>query len=351
MIVVYKSIYTIDYKNNLILSRSIPDYFNGYIEDLIKFSNENKNIRVFKPRSQSTQVITNIKNIVNEIQKRDINSDLIISNNEEIASRLLSTEIEAQERISRMGTDIKKGSIIQALLKFDDGTYKYLIAKVDYLDFIDDIDFRQKLGFSAKDKDIDKTCLFEIIYENGQIIIDSNAKIYLARKASYWADKFLELEEMRTNEINTILVFKEVEGVLKRLVKKKSIKDFTIMRNSLIGKLRTNEHIDYNTMIDELVCDYTPENQETLNNNVMDSINEKLRELPYVKNFDLQFEPVPSVIKSRVKSVYHVYTGIAINVESYVENITDIITSVEEPDGSRYIKIKTTDDETYNRFI
>ncbi|AXU29187.1 TPA: hypothetical protein ACKONR_001190 [Clostridioides difficile] len=352
MELISKSIYTIDYENSLISSRSIPDYFNEYIESLIEFVDENINVRLYRTRSQATQVVTNIKNIINESIREDIDKDVITLNHKEIAERLLLKEIEAQERISRMGTNIKKGSIIQVLLKEKTSDcYRYVIAKVDYLDFIDDTDFRKKIGFSAKNKDIGKTCIIETTsLEDDEIFID-NAKVYLDGQAKYWTDDFLELIEMRSDETNTKMVFKEVEAVLKRYIKRKSPKDFTILRNSLIGKLRSNNHIDYNTnIVKELVRDYTPEDESMLDSSFMENLVEKLRELPTKKNFDLQFQSVPSAINAKIKKRYPVYTGIEIKVDSYINDIKEIITSIEEVDGSRYIKIKTTNDDTFNCF-
>lgn len=352
MEIISKSIYTIDYESSMISSRSIPEYFNEYIENLIRFVNENINVRLYRTRSQATQVVTNIKNIITENIKQVIDEDVIKSNHKDIAERLLLKEIEAQERISRMGTNIKKGSIIQVLLKDENcDRYQYLIAKVDYLDFIDDTDFRKKIGFSAKNKDIGKTCIIETTsLEDEEVIID-NAKVYLDGQAKYWTNDFLELIEMRSDETNTKMVFKEVEAVLTKYIKRKSPKDFTILRNSLIGKLRSNNHIDYNTnIVKELVCDYTPEDESILNSSIIENVVEKLRELPITKNFDLQFQSVPSAINAKIKKRYPVYTGIEIKVDSYINDIKEVISSVEEVDGSRYIKIKTTNDDTFNSF-
>lgn len=347
MQIISKSIYTIDYNDSKVIARTIPDHFNSYINNLIDFINGNKHVRNYKARSQSTQVVTNIKKIIGATGEGTIDKARVDLNNNEIAERLLLKEIEKQEHISRMKNNIKKGSVIQVLLK-DNNSYKYLIAKVDYLNFIDDSDLSSKIGFSAKNKDIGKTCLFEILVED-EIIVDS-AKVYLDNQAKYWADDFLELEEMRSDEVNTSLVFKEVELVLKRNIKPKSLNDFTVLRNSLIGKLKSSTHIDYKEMVRDLIENYTPDNRESLTVEHMKKVMDKLNELPETKKFDVQFQPVPSAIKARIKRKFNVTTGIEINVADYIEDIKDIIHSVEENDGSRYIRIKTTDEETFNSF-
>ena len=179
--IIFKSIHNIDLEQNKVIDREIPEHFNSYIESLIEFINSNKRIRNYKPRSQSTQVITNIKTIIESMQTDSIDEELITLNNYEIAERLLIEEVKKQENISRLGNNIKKGSVIQVILKKED-TYKYLIAKVDFAEWIDNDDFATKIGFSAKSKDIGKTCLLEIREEGASYSFES-AKIYLDNKS------------------------------------------------------------------------------------------------------------------------------------------------------------------------
>ncbi|MFR4161799.1 MAG: hypothetical protein ACLT0R_04280 [Paraclostridium sordellii] len=59
---------------------------------------------------------------------------------------------------------------------------------------------------------------------------------------------------------------------------------------------------------------------------------------------------MPSIIKAKIKRTFNVTSGIEIKVADYIEDIKEVIYSVEESDGSRYIKIKTTDEETFDAF-
>lgn len=352
MEIISQSIYTIDHKNNNVLPRDIPEHFMEYIHDLISFIEVNPNIRNYKVRSESTQVVVNIKKIISEINQEYVDESSISSNNKEIAGRLLLKEIEVQTRIEHMKTKIKKGSIIQVLLKDEDtNRYQYLIAKVDHHDFIDDNDLCRKIGFSAKNKDIGKTCIIETTsLDDGDVSID-NAKIYLDSPAKYWADEFLEFEEMRDDESNTIMVFKQVEGVLTRQIKPKSPSDFIVLRNSLIGKFRSGESINYYDMIDELLVQYKPENKESLNSSVISHVVTVLRELPQKRHFDSQFTPIPSAIKAKIKRSYPVRTGIEIKIDNYVEDIKKVISSWEDAQGNRYIRIEVTNSETFALFM
>ncbi|MGX9755991.1 hypothetical protein ACWYRQ_06925 [Clostridioides difficile] len=344
MQILYKSIHIINYEENRIIPREIPEHFNYYIESLIKFIDDNTNIRQYRVYSQFTDVVKNIRDIISD-------NNLQIPYEEKsynIVDKLLRVENETQARVGNM-VKIKKGSLIQALLKDDElNRYEYLIAKVNHTNFIDDSDFISRTGFSAREEDISKTCLFEVTKEE-ETLIDS-ANIYLDNKASYWANEFLELIEMRNDEINTKTVFKEVNAVLMRNINKKSPNDYTVLRNSLIGYLQRERLIDYKLMIKDLFKEYRPSDSENLGENTMEKIVEKLDALPQDKNFDCQFNSVPTAINSKIKKEYIVNRGIKIRIDDYIEDIKNIIHSEEKIDGSRYIKIKTTNEEVFKAF-
>ncbi|HBF6218012.1 hypothetical protein [Clostridioides difficile] len=345
MRILYKSIHIINYEENKIIPREIPEHFNFYIEHVIDFIDTNTKTRQYRIDSQLTDVVKNIKGIISD-------NDLQLCYDEKsynIVSKLLNTENERQSRIGSMDVKIKKGSVIQALLKDEEvDRYEYLIAKVNHTNFIDDSDFISRTGFSAKEQDISKTCLFEITKED-DILIDS-ASIYIDNRASYWANEFLELTEMRDDEINTKTVFKEVNAVLMRNVNKKSKNDYTVLRNSLIGYLKKERLVNYDNLIKDLFEGYSPLDDEKLNRDAMKNMVEKLEKLPQTKKFDLQFNSAPTAINSKIKKEYIVNQGIKIKIDDYIEDIKNIIHSEEEKDGSRYIKIKTNNEETFKAF-
>lgn len=349
--IISKSIYTIDHRNENVISRDIPIQFMSYIQDLILFVDRNPNIKNYKVRSEATQVVMNIKNIIRHQSEECIDIEDIKLNNKEIAERLLLKEKDVQVVINRMGREIKKGSLLQVLLKDDENDrYQYVIAKVDHNDFIDDNDLTRKIGFSANNKDIGKICIIETVSLDIEQINIDNARIYLDSPAKYWADDFLELEEMMDDEKNTSKVFKYVQNIFSRFIKSKSPSDFTILRNSLIGKLRSGEHINYFDMIDELIGNYEPEMKEVLSPDIIGNIINLLKELPEKRGFDTQFTAVPSAIKAKIKQNYPVRTGVEISINDHVKDFREVITSWEDDHGIRYITIEATNTETYNLF-
>lgn len=346
MKIIFNSIRVIDYINEKIHNINIPKTFNEYVVDLITHINSNENVRAYKTTSNSTEVISCVLNILSTISNENLsNEDCIIRKNDIIAQRLLRTEKEAQTRVSNMNINVKKGSLIQALI-FDEfkNTYLYLLAKVEHSDFIDDYDFSFKTGFSKDKKTIWKSCLIDLCNPDADVF---DVKVYSDTKAKYWSEKFLELEEVISDELNTVNAFKAIDNILSRNVKKDFKKDYTIIRNTFISYFKSNEHVDYKTMIDSVVGNYSP---YELDETKFLNLKEKLYELPDKNKFDRQFNSVPNAINARMAKVYKVNTGIELKVKDGIPDLQDVIKAFQDTDGFRYLKIKITDKDTYECF-
>ena len=190
MRIINKSIRIIDYTTQRVQVRETPESFNEHVVELISHINSNQNVRNFKTRSTTTQVISSSLQILSNMD----NEDTVRRMTDGIADRLLRTEIEAQERVSRMSINVKKGSLIQALLHDEvSDEYSYLLAKVEHSDFVDDSDFSFKTGFSKDKKTIWKSCLFDLRNPNADVF---DVRVYSDTKAKFWSDGFLELDEM-----------------------------------------------------------------------------------------------------------------------------------------------------------
>ena len=341
MKIIYNSIRIIDYVNEKVYHRTTPESFNEYVLELITHINSNKSVRAYKTSSNSTEVIS----CVLDILRNETNEKYVIHKNDVIAQRLLRTEKEAQSRVSSMNVNVKKGSLIQALI-FDEarGTYLYLLAKVEHSDFIDDYDFSFKTGFSKDKKTIWKSCLLDLFNPDADIF---DAKVYSDTKAMYWSKKFLELEEVISDETNTVNAFKAIEAILNRSVKNESKQDYMIIRNSFISYMKSNEHIDYNNMVDSVVGNYSPCEIDEAR---LINLKEKLYKLPAERKFDYQFTSVPKAINARIGKVYKVNTGIEVKITDGIPNLRETIRAFQASDGNRYLQIRTTDTDTYESF-
>ena len=329
MEIVIKTIRIIDYENNAVYVRETPETFSEYVSQLITYINGNTSIREYKTRSANTEVISCILDIV----RNQIDEEYVTGKIDFIAQRLLLKEREAQTTVVHMNTNVQKGSLIQALLYDEDkDKYTYLLAKVEHTDFVDDSDFSFKSGFSKDMKKLWKSCIFEI---------DSNTV------AKYWYDNFLELDQVVSDETNTDKAFRAIDSALNRNVKNIAPRDHTLLRNSLIAYFKSNDYIDYDTMIQNTLESYHP---VELDQEKMDKVIEKIRELPEKHKFDKQFNTVSSVINARIRKVYDVCQGVQLKITDAIDDFGDTIKAYREPDGNRYIRIKTDNYLTYKLF-
>jgi len=336
MEVISSSVRIIDYEGQRITLRAIPNSFDEFLSELITHIHTNTSVREYKTRSVVTEVIGSILQMV----ERKDEEEFVVGRVNVIATRLLNKEIEMQQRVARMNISLQKGSLIQSLL-WDNDSYKYLLAKVEHADFVDDSDFSFKTGFSKDKKTIWKSCLINISEMDSQ---EFYAQIYSNTVANYWVDDFLELDQVYSDEGNTLKAFRAIDATLNRNMKGK--KDHTIIRNAFICYLKNNEHIDFPTMVESILGQYDPVDLTV----DISSIRSKMLELPEKKIFDSQFNSVKSAINARIKKVYPVNEGIELKITDGIDDLTNTIKAFRAQDGTRYIQIKTNNDETFQKF-
>lgn len=342
MEIVIQTIRIIDYENNAVYIRDTPETFSDYVKQLITYINGNTSIREYHTRSINTEVISCILDIV----KNQIDTDFVTSKMDLIANRLLLKECEAQTSVAHMNTNVQKGSLIQALMYDEEkDEHTYLLAKVEHTDFVDDEDFSFKSGFSKDMKKLWKSCIFKIDDINAT---DFSAKVYSNTVAKYWYDNFLELEQVVSDEVNTDKAFRAIDSTLNRSVKNIAPRDHTLIRNAMIAYFKSNDYIDYDTMIQNTLENYHP---VELEQEKMDKVLEKIRELPDKYKFDKQFNTVSSVINARIRKVYDVCRGVQLRITDAIDDFDDTIKAYRDTDGNRYIKIKTDNDFTFRQFL
>ena len=179
------------------------------------------------------------------------------------------------------------------------------------------------------------------------VVFISCKVVYSNTVAKYWYDNFLELDQVVSDEVNTDKAFRAIESTLNRNVKNIAPRDHTLLRNTMITYFRSNDFIDYDTMIRNTVENYHP---VELEQEKLEKVIEKLRELPEKHNFDNQFNTVSSAINARIRKVYDVCHGVQLKITDAIEDFDDTIKAYRENDGNRYIRIKTDNDLTYRRF-
>ena len=338
---IHKSIHVIDLVGNQVRFLEAQNDFDQYVVDLIAYVSNNSSTRAYKFCSDATEVIGSVRALCAHQES----PELVQERMGVIATRLLRTEAEVQKRVDPLGTTVRKGSLIQALLRdSDDESYVYLLAKVDHSGWVDDSDYSFKTGFAKDKKAFWKSCVISLPDLSAS---EYHASVYTDKSAKSWWKDFLELAEMATNEANTSNAFSAVDKALNR-----TLKDFpsdrTIMRNAFISYFRNNTHIDYPAMIESVLSeDYEP---EEMPRERISELKGKLLELPEKKKFDRQFQSVPKAIQARMRRTYQVTDGIELKIIDAVENLRDKVAAGEDLDGQRFIRILTTNDATYSSF-
>lgn len=342
MQVLCKSINIVDFEEQQVIYRDTNNDFNKFVEDLTTNIRNNTSARSFKTLSSETEVI----NCILEICKNHNDFEFTKEKMTTIAKRLLREETSAQNKIQRTNTTVQKGSLIQVLLSDGDDTYRYILAKVEHTDWVDDNDFTFKTGFSKDKPDIWKSCIIDIDSFDYE---EYYAKIYSNTNAQYWHNGFLELQEINTDESNTQNAFKYIDKALNRKFGKNKCFDQTVLRNNFIGYFRNHEYIDYDTMVKEIVGNYHPDDDSDEMKKKIKTLYTDLLGLPEKEGFDKQFLSIPKAIKARIKKTYHVNDGIELKVTDQIPNIGNTIKAYEE-NGVRYLQIRTNDESTYNEF-
>ena len=215
---------------------------------------------------------------------------------------------------------------------------------MEHSTFVDDVDFSFKTGFSKDKKTIWKSCLIELANADAD---EYYAKIYSNTAAKFWSDDFLEFDEMISDETNTLKSFRAIEAVLNISLRGLVTKDHTVIRNHFIAYYKTREHIDFSEMVDSILEHYDPVDIEA---EKVQDIREKIMQLPEKKGFDRQFNAAPKVINARIRKIYEINNGIQLRITDAVEDLQNTIVAYRDNDGTRYIRIKTNNEDTFRRF-
>ncbi len=342
-----KTLYVLNYEEEKLELREPPKEFDEYINNLVLYINANQSIRMYKQRSEDTQIVNSVREIIRlTIEENKEKGKKISTKMENNANRLFRIEQNTQERINRLDVKIKKGSLVQVLCyNEDEDNYEFLIAKVEHNEFWDDQDFNKRSGFSIENNRLWKSCLFKIQRENCEII---EAKVFLDNQAKYWYNDFLELDPMNDDEENTSKAFKAIDNLLNNKIKKESPSDYLYLRNGVICFFKNNDFFDYDNLMQSVFNNYESDNIDKENFNIF---LKKLKDLPNNK-FERQFNVIKKAIKARVRKIYHVNDDIELKINDGIDGIKDIIKSYKDDyTGEKYIQIKTNDDETYRSFL
>lgn len=273
------------------------------------------------------------------------NSDLSKNENStNLANRLLEKEIDADNRYGHLGSagkgHVKKGSFLQFIYK-DGGGISYLGVKIEHQTFIDEKDFKKKIGLAVANK-MYKACKVSFSKTGSPsdvFVYDTNAK-----PSVYWWKDFLELREARGDALNTKRASSEVIKEINK-IKKYHLADYTILRNSAVAAFKQKGQMKYDEFLENTFLNYDPVDPE-LNSRLQNMI-ERLRSLPERKGFDTQFTLVPAEVPFRSLKV-SLSREISLSIAEGVENLDDKIWSEKTASGKKLVVIESP--SGFNRF-
>lgn len=336
MNIIYTCLHDINIDENLCIRKQVSEEdASEYSKNLIKEILENPNRKLYKTTSDRKEVVSIILESISDALVKDENADLI-------SSRLLEKERQRQKDIEQLRKEIKRGSLFQSLLKEEDCFY-YILSKIETNDFLDIQDLCKKSGLPYKDKTF-KNCLFKVS-EDGEIL-----NIFLSDKngaiANYWYNLFLELEELTSDESNTLKLFNIINSKLKAEIEPISPSEYTLYRNRTLGYFQTQKTFNMDNYFNYTFGD----NPIELNLINIDKVKEKITNKVNNMNSDTEFNIVSTAITSRkLRETKKINNVTSLTIEGFDEEIKTNVQSVEE-NGEKYIKIKATDTETFNRF-
>lgn len=304
---------------------TFPTDFKKYLGGLINLMNSGASGRTYRFERDTTEVRSQISKI---IDKEDFS---IISTT--IANRLLNVEQTTQEQIAKMGTEIQKGIIIQALVN-DNDINRFIICKADHSEFFNETNFTLARGLPAKKKvfkgfictlNVDKTVSDILVYD-----------LHLIK---YWWKDFLELTKVHSDEDNTKNAFDAIEkGVLVK-IRKDYPQDYMHLSNGSVSYFRKQANFDMDEYIETVFGNYLPFN-ETLK---IETLKNKIRELPNNNRnqFDLQFPIIHKEIKKRFIKDIPLTPQIELHFKEEIPDLKNVVTALIEKDGTKYVKIKS----------
>ena len=329
------SLHQIDQSKNELVVPEVADSSEGlnhYIESLIKDIFESGRHRDYEFQSETKEVCAALGRIVNGA---DFATEAGV-----IAARLLQSELDAQAGINHLLNSIPKGSLVQALVSDDDGKTAIVISKADHTEILDEESFEERRGLPIHKK-VFKAALISFDVEK---VVES-VKVYETGSAKYWWGAFLELNEKRSDSINTKTALEKLDDKVLKPLRKPYPADYVILRNSAIGYFRTKAEFELTGFSDALLKDYKPVDDKFPTAKVRASI-EKLHE---DGQFDRRFGIDATQISKR-----RIPTMVQLRPDVKIEFLGDLSakqvgTRFTDNEGNKFVKIRV-DDAGYQFF-
>lgn len=347
MEIICSSIYHIDFEDDEITKIDISgDDIKEYIENIIEEMMQNKNVKKFRVKRDTTEVISisnqlvsRMDNIYNDEETIALSVEFVEKSFEKIAEKLLESEKIAQQKIERMHTKVKKGSLIQLFIESND-MYSFVLIKIEHEGFLDTETLRKTEGLPL-DKKVLKSCIIE--YDEGKNIKDISLYDSASSISDYWWNSLLELEEVRNDSSNTRYCVDKLNYVIDTSLEK-------YPRERLIAKNKSNAYFQLNT--DFYMEDYFQQvfDEVSSMNSSIDIQKIKNRSKKFIdKGSDTQFKIDKNQIDVKKSDKIVISEQICLILQGDKYSYSDKIVSEIEND-KKVLKLIGISDEIYENF-
>nr|WP_246046755.1 nucleoid-associated protein [Pontiella desulfatans] len=306
----------------------------NYIQGIIPFLHKKRNNRAFQFSSDTGETST-LTNKYASIADCDFDATSLA-----LATRLAKEEQKANQRYGHLN-QLHAGGLVQVVYEAED-QFVILIAKVDYNNFLDKSDYTRRSGLPFERYVLKAfTMTFDIDSETGEMnetptlsVFDTNASI-----SKYWWREFLELEELNTNEANTVTALDAHLRLLKLKLSRNYKSDYTLLRNRVISYFKTCSDYKHDDALDIIFRGYHPLNTE-LQGEKYDRLLVAATTLPDQKGFDRQFSVVADKVKAKMGHRIPLRPNMELSLLGEIDDLENVVTA-SESDGRKYITIES----------
>ena len=345
----------VDNGNHKIERKEGHEDYARYVQFLLRSILTSNKQSDYVPQSDSTEVVSCVKESVKCSIAKPQTGELIekvVNNCVKITERFMNKEIEAQSNVQRMNIEIKNGCLIHAFIE-ENGIYQYLIAKMDWTDFLERRNLLLSQGIEVDKKHLGKSCLFSLEFEGSGVEI-SKAQILLDNQASYFWNNFLELSPIYRDDYCTKTMVDTTVRLIDKSFKARYPQDRLLLKNTFIHYVRSKDFIDFDDIQKQIFEPYLASPTCGIDQMDKTSFIEKMKQLPETKRFSRQFNKVEKEINVNiVKSAYKLTSFANLEIhdaESNQKDVLDKIQSGSDANGLTYLKIYTDNDEAIKTF-
>lgn len=312
-----------------------------FINNVITETLKNDGTRKYLRKSDTTEVISSINMMVsNELICEDDNSGDVavttISSEDivqRISERLMESEISAQSGIEATGRRLRKGSLIQSLVKVD-SCYRYVLIKIDHSLYLDTKNLKKSIGLPLEEK-ILKSCIID--YNQNNEISDINLYDSTKKMANYWWNGLLELKPASKDDINTKTAFRKINALIDKEIGQVCPSDSTLLINRSKGYFDSKSQFDIEDFVSTVIDEYTSTKEDSTINECKPILKEKIKNMA-AKSFDGQFNIDISVINKSKSDIYKINDRISLTLNGEIETLKDKIVG-ENENGRWTLKI------------